>query len=339
MSRVVSVAAAVLLVACGGSPKPASAPPPTPVANDQPAKPTPESIRPEDLPKYDNPHEDMVPTPPPPASKPPPPPPQPPPAQPKTATIASGKATVTVLSKGKGKRQKLRYAFVVGKKHVVFTMQVKTDAGMKMVMPTMSMGFDLEVLDVDKDGTAHIKETLTDTTSTDAPDETVQPAQMDAVMKKLVGMTVETTVSALGEMGSQTYTMPAGAPDMMSTMQQLATTVIMPTAPVGVGARWRVSADVVTTMRATVTSEYHLKSHKGGVFVLDGTSTVTGAPQDMPSGAHIEKIDGSGTFDLTLDPRNMFPAGTAGMSMTLGLKVGGQSMTATTDMATTTTIQ
>jgi len=318
MSRVLLAAAlAAALVACGGkSSQPATAPLPPDEApvTEKPPQPEPE-----------------------PAPEPAPPP------QPTTITVPAETTTVKLLKPGKGKKAKLAYTLTAGTKQAFETaLLVTSSAGQSnTVMPKMVLAYSGEVVEVAPDGVAKVRLVLTKVSFEDIPGQTIATELLTEALGSLEGLTSEYTVNPQGQMGDQTVTFPAGAqPDASMTQQIIPTLVALPVEPVGKGATWEVGRERVSTFAAAARTVYTLKSRKGEVATVEGKTTITGAPQTLEEEgfkAEVTKLEGSGKNSLEIRTGWIVSIGTVGNEMTIGLKMGDQTMETKSSTSMTTT--
>jgi hypothetical protein len=320
MSRVaVSGLCAALLIACGGSKHPSSAPTPPPVDNHEAEASAPDAAV-ED-------HEAEEPEPPPPDE------PPAPPAAPTTVTVAAQQVTVKVTSKGKGKKVKLAYALHAGDARtteITFLSTVDMPSmKMNMILPAVTMVMDSKVLDVDKSGLAHVTSTLSDVKLSDVPNQTMTPSSMQDQMKKMIGMTVETHVAPDGTHTEETVTVPAGASaNNVESMQP--TAIVMPPEKLGVGATWTVTQSVVqNNIHIDSTTTYKLVSRKGKTSKISFQIALVAPKQQVNQNGmavDLESFTGNGTGDVAFDPSTIWLAGQTSTSMAMDMNVSSQKM-------------
>ncbi|HUJ58897.1 MAG TPA: hypothetical protein VLX92_10405 [Kofleriaceae bacterium] len=293
----------VLAVACGGAQKPSTPPPPLPAdAKPEPATPPPQA-------KAD--------------TKPEPPPEPPKPTGPIETTMPAAKVTVKLVAPGKGKRQALKLTAKPGSKQQVelamdFSGKQSAPAELggvqEQVAPTVVLVGDAEVQDVDKDGAAKFQLTVTGVDAKDQPGTKTPAAEFKADLVTLNGMTIAGTTAANGTTGD--LTLHIEKPDdksdnavQMVKLSLLPMWPVLPTEPVGVGAKWQVASvqKIADRLEVTNTVDWEVVAHKGNTWTLKGTSKLTGADQNI-DGAQFGSIAGNGTIDATLVDGAFVPA-------------------------------
>jgi hypothetical protein len=290
MSLVLSIAVA----ACGGPKKPSSVPVLPDEAKAEPAPPD----KPADKP----------------VEKTPPPPPAP--TGPIEVTVPAPQMTVKLVSPGKGKRVALKFTPKVGSKQQVelaldFAEQQKAPAELGgdsvNALPTVVLVGDAEVKDVDKDGKATYQLTISSTDVRDAQKQV--PAQLleksRSVLATLTGLTIGGTIGANGTSSDVTLHVDKPAVETRSALDMIRLTLprwpMLPTEPVGIGAKWQVvtSLKVLDKVDVTQTTDYELVKHEASTWTIKGTTKVSGVDQEL-EGAKLSKIGGTGAVDVAL---------------------------------------
>jgi hypothetical protein len=125
----------------------------------------------------------------------------------------------------------------------------------------------------------------------------------------------------------------------------LPTFPVLPTEPIGVGAKWQATttAKLADKLDVTQVTDYELVAHKGATWTIKGKTKVTGTDQDVGDGAKISAIKGTGTTEATLVVGALYPTSKASLEteftatgpdksqLQFALKVGGTvTPTATT---------
>ncbi len=313
----------LVATACGGSSK---QPPLAPLPADKPAEPAP-----------------------PPAEKAPATDPAPPPqaAGPLEVTIPSIKYAVKLVSPGKGKREPLRYTTKAGSKQQV---EVAMDFAAKethtgkspadQIVPTIVLVGEAEIKTVDKDGNAAYVLTVSGTDAR-ANESKIPVEQFKVVLGSLAGLVISSSLNATGTAGDVSMKiekpndMTAGALELVKmTLPQFP---VLPTEPVGVGAKWQATTNtkLADKLEVTQVTDYELVAHKGATWTIKGTTKVSGADQDVGEGAKISAIKGSGTSEVTLADGTLYPTSKASLetqftasdpkegAVQFALKVGG----------------
>jgi len=233
-------------------------------------------------------------------NKPPPPPPP---------------TDVVVVAPGAAPQHALRYAVPKGAKSTIeMSIDWKVTAGeITSALPTIVTTLDIACDDVAADGTMKLRAKVIDASAHERTDSQVAPASITSLLEPLKGTTLTLTLAPDGRVAPPTVeagTTPL-SPAVTEQLQALAASfqqlaMSLPTAPVGVGAKWRTSRKIQQSGLAltTVTTV--------DVTGLDATtasftlgSEVHGADQTVTqSGVAVEVKDvtgtaqGKGTIDL-----------------------------------------
>jgi hypothetical protein len=89
---------------------------------------------------------------------------------------------------------------------------------------------------------------------------------------------------------------------------------VLPTEPVGPGAKWTVTTTqkLADQLDVTQTTDYQLVEHKGTTWTIKGTTKITGADQDITAGqgpkTKVGKIAGTGTTEATISAGTLSPS-------------------------------
>jgi hypothetical protein len=291
-------------VACGGSPKPTTAPPPLEGSAEQgSADATTEAKK----------------------EKPPAPPPEPPPG-PLDLTIPAPKVTVKLVSPGKGKRTPVKVAPKAGDKQLVElaldfsgSQTAPPEApeqirGTKAdVAPTLVLTGNAEVKNVDAGGTTEYELTVDGTDVRDVKGQQVPSDLMKKALASLNTLKIGGTVAANG-VGSdlklhvdKADKEAAGALELVR-VEVLPSWPVLPTEPIGVGAKWQVTSTtkLADKLDVTQTTDYELLKHDGKTWTIKGTTKVSGTDQDVDQ-AKLTNITGSGTVDVAMVEGALYP--------------------------------
>jgi len=321
--RVAPFAVAAALVACGGKSKPTQLAPLPDDSKSAATQPRPAPAEPKV------------------ADQPPPPEP----TGPIEIKIPAQQTTVKLVAKGKGKLAPLRYSGKAGgKQQVEFALDFGSTESMgteknETVLPTIVLVGEAETRAVDKDGRADYAITVSGTDARDVAGARVKPEELKIMLGSLTGLVIGGSVAANGIAGD--VTMRVEKPDRLTEgaleMVKLTLPVLplLPTEPVGVGARWQTTTTTKLAEKIAVTqvTDYELVAAKGNTWSIKGKTAVSGADQDM-HGGKISNIHGSGTSELTLAAGALYPtyktqletqftASEKDQSMGLALRVGG----------------
>lgn len=222
---------------------------------------------------------------------------------------------VVVVAPGAAPLHTLRYAVPKGTKTTLeMSIDWKVTAGeITSALPTIVETLELACDDVAADGTMKLHAKVLDATAHERADSQVQPGSIGSMLEPLKGATLSLSLSPDGRV-SQTAVAPGAKPlapqvdeqmkALAASFQQLA--MSLPTAPVGVGAKWRTSRKLqqnglalttVTTVDVTsldaTTVGYTLTSEVHGA---DQTVTQSGMSVDMKDVSGTAQ--GKGTIDL-----------------------------------------
>lgn len=318
MSRL-SILLFALVTACGGKSTP---PPTTPLPADKPAE---EAKAPEPAaPVTEKPAE---------------------PVGPVEVKIPASPVTVKLVSAGKGKKAPLRYSAKQGdKQQVELAMDFSATETVKgtskdQIVPTIVLTGDAETTTVDKDGNAAYTLTVNTTDARDVAGSQLPADKFRTVLSSLAGLTISSTLGANGAAGEVTMRIEKPSEFSPGALEMIRLTLpsfpVLPTEPVGVGAKWQAttSAKLADKLDVTQVTDYELVAHKGTTWTIKGKTKVSGADQTMPNG-QISTIKGQGTSEATLADGTLYPAfktsletqftaTEAGESMQFALKVGG----------------
>jgi hypothetical protein len=323
--RIAPFAVAAALVACGGKSKPTQL---APLPEDQ----KPAAAQPKQAPPAE-------------AKAPEEPPPPPEPKGPIEIKLPAQQTTVKLVAKGKGKLAPLRYTGKAGgKQQVELALDFASSEAMgteknETVLPTIVLVGEAETRTVDKDGRADYAITVSGTDARDVAGARVKAEELKVMLGSLIGLVIGGSVAANGTAGD--VTMRVEKPDRLTEgaleMVKLTLPVlpILPTEPVGVGAKWQTTTTtkLAEKIDVTQTTDYELVAAKGNTWTIKGKTAVSGVDQDL-HGGKISNIHGSGTSELTLAAGALYPtyktqietqftASEKDQSMSLALRVGG----------------
>jgi hypothetical protein len=190
-----------------------------------------------------------------------------------------------------------------------------------------------------KDGAAQYVLTIASTDARDTPGAVAQIDQLRGALSLLNGLQIGGTLSGTGTASDVSLHMDAAQPHTKEILDLVRLTLphvpVLPTEPVGVGAKWQATTQSKVSERLQVTqvTDYELVSHKGTQWTIKGTTKVSGADQEIET-SKISKIGGSGSVDATIDSAALYPAfktttetsftaSDKDKSVTFTLKVGG----------------
>lgn len=295
MSRTGGLIVACVVMGCGGK----AAPPPAAPAP-APAEPAPAPVAVER-------EEAAAPSPPPEVL---PEEPAAPPPDPVTHSFESERPKVELLSKGKGKREPLRYSSKVGEPiDCLTTLDLELRGQVTVVIPKVTMAWRGTIAGADR-GQITLGATIDTVEVADAAglDAISQRAadEMRVNMAPMRGARLEMTMNDRGVMTRSTViTQGPVDPTVVAGMKMgSGGGLVVPDQPLGVGARWRVTrVDKQALVTTTAVATYELTSRAGGVAMITGTvDVVARSPLSDPSsgtGTMASRFTGAHCIDTT----------------------------------------
>lgn len=271
---------------------------PEPVAEAEPAKPTPA----EEAPKE-------------PAAP-------PAPKGPIEMKLPSPTVEVKLINAGKGKKAPLKLTPKAGAKQMTelaldFTggQDGPPEVGGKKdeVAPTVLIAADVETQEVAADGKAKFQMTVSGVDTRDKQGQKVSSADFKTELGSLIGATFGGTVDASGRAADLTLRIEkpdaksAGALDFLR-LSLLPMWPVLPTEAVAPGAKWTVTSTqkLADQLEVKKVVNYELVSKKGTAWTIKGTTTITGDEQNI-EGAKLGAITGNGTTEITLNEGTLVP--------------------------------
>jgi hypothetical protein len=222
---------------------------------------------------------------------------------------------VVVVAPGAAPLRALRYAVPKGTKTTIeLSIDYKVTAGeIASALPTIVTTLDVACDDVAKTGSMNLHAKVVDATAHERADSQVAPASVASLLEPLKGVSMALTLSPDGRVSQPTI--DAGAkplsPAVDQQMKALATSfqqlaMSLPTAPVGVGAKWRTSRKLTQGgMSLTTVTTVDVTAMDATTVSFTLGSEVHGADQTvMQNGIAVELKDltgtaeGKGTIDL-----------------------------------------
>ena len=253
-------------------------------------------------------------------------------------TAAAGSSgTLELLSEGSEPRHQLKYQQTAGtKQKMEMSMDITMDVPMmgKMVMPTMIMRADVEVLSVASDGKITNKMTFTGVDVKESKD--AMPGIADA-MKEPLAKVKGTSTTMVIEPSGKVVSMEVDAPNdpmleqtMSQTKQSLDQMVAqLPEKPVGKGAKWRVKQTVDQGgMKIDQDIVFEVVAVTEKTAKLKGVLSLSAPKQNMDQQGMtvtLEKLDGNGTTDLDIDFTKPVPDVSGKIDMEMKAGAMGQS--------------
>jgi hypothetical protein len=295
----------VLAAACGGSPKPTTAPPPL-EGSTEPAtadtKPDPKEEEKAPPPKFE------------------------PPPGPIDLTIAAPKVAVKLVSAGKGKREAIKVTPKAGDQQAVElaldfsgTQTAPPEAPEQVrgkkedVAPTIVLTGSAQVKSVDAAGTAY-EVVVNGTDVRDAPGQQIPSELMKKALASLTALKIAGTVTSNGIASDLALHIDKGSEDAAGALALVRVEVlpawpVLPIEPIGIGAKWQVTATskLADKLDVTQTTDYELVKHEGKTWTIKGTTKVSGTDQSVDQ-AKLSNINGSGTVDVAMIDGALYPS-------------------------------
>lgn len=278
-----------------------------------------------------------------------PPPPQPTP-EPVAKAVDAGSEAPTkleLLDAGAEPKQVLHYQLTKGVKTALeLTTDIDFTAGkMGGPMPSMVLTMDIGADDVLPDGKMKVKSTISKVSGKDRPGSKLSADALSAQAAIMVGIGVAGT---LAPDGTLTDGHIDGSDHLPAEMQaQLGTltkgfervALALPTQPVGVGAKWRTTKEVIENgAHMTATTTIELTKIDGTTISFKRASVITAPDQKLDQvGVTLEmkNIHGKGDGDATLDLSKMALVGSMTDELHDEVSGGGQQMVADMKMVST----
>jgi hypothetical protein len=292
--------AVLAAAACGGSHKSTTPPPPLPEAKTD--TPPPEDKKPEAKPEKAEPAE--------------------PPPGPLDVTVAAPKVTVKLVNAGKGKKAALKVSAKQGDKQAVelaldFTGKQSgpPEAGgtQEAVYPTLVLMGSAEVKSVDKDGATAYEVTVSGTDVRENQGQQIPTSVMKQALALIKDLKIGGTISANGTTGDVKMHVDKGDKAAQSVLELVRGATlpwwpVLPTEPIGVGAKWQVTATtkVSDKLDVTQTTDYELVDHKANKWTVKGTTKVSGTEQTVDE-AKLSAIKGNGTIEVAMIDGALYP--------------------------------
>lgn len=295
-----------LAAACGGSPKQTTTPPPLegstePDKADTKPEPKEEDKAPAPAPKFE------------------------PPPGPIDLTIPAPKVAVKLVSPGKGKREAIKVAPKAGDQQAVElaldfsgTQTAPPEAPEQVrgkkedVAPTIVLTGSAQVKSVDATGAAY-EVVVNGTDVRDAPGQQIPSELMKKALASLTALKIAGTVTSNGIASDLSLHIDKGSEDAAGALALVRVEVlpawpVLPTEPVGVGAKWQVTATsrLADKLDVTQTTDYELVKHDGKTWTIKGTTKVSGTDQSVDQ-AKLTNINGAGTVEVAMIDGALYP--------------------------------
>jgi len=237
------------------------------------------------------------------------------PAGPVEVKIPPAQTTVKLVTDGQGKKQVLRYSARPGARQTVevaMDFTGRQDAE-EATAPTIVLLCDARTGAVDRDGAADYTLTVTGADArpvTGGSDRT--PQDLKPALAGLAGLTIAGKRGANGATGEVTLRLehpPASSDDALGLIREtLPVLPVLPTEPVGVGAKWQATtaARLADKLDITQVTDYEVTAHDGPSWTIKGTTKVSGKDQKIDN-ATISAISGTGTSETTIADGAVYP--------------------------------
>lgn len=232
--------------------------------------------------------------------------------------------TVEVLDPGDEPRAPLRYALVAGTSVTgtqsidQYIRQVDQDGfGSSTRVPTIDLGLELDVQEVQPDGTARVTFGFTsvEATGNGSAASSDQARAIEIALADITDLTGETTTSSRGVVLDTSFDVPDDLPDLLRSIveqyesQVASLTPPLPEEPLGVGARWRATTEAeLNGIEFSQEFVYTIESVTGTQLELSVTAKQRAAPQEIdvpnaPRGTEFRLLSyrAKGTGTTTID--------------------------------------
>jgi hypothetical protein len=197
-------------------------------------------------------------------------------------------------------------------------------------VPALVMDLEIVALDVAADGTAQVRTTITNASTTTGP------ATLQERLAQMRGIAIAATLSPDGKLSGahadvgDKQLSPAVAEQLKGVTQSFEQIAIaLPTQPIGVGARWRSTRALHQNgMNLTTVTVVDITSFDGDRLGFTVTSDVSGPEQDVDSAlgrVHMRDIRGSGHGHGTIDLARMAMVGEMATAFHAEMAANGQS--------------
>jgi hypothetical protein len=236
------------------------------------------------------------------------------PAGPVELKIPAAQTTVKLVSDGNGKKQLLRYTVRPGARQTVevamdFTGRQDTE---EATAPTIVLICDAQARAVDKDGNTDYTLTVTGADARPVAGAARSPEELKPALGALAGLTIAGKRGANGATGEVAIRIdhpPDSARDALGLIRETFPVLpVLPTQPVGVGAKWQstTAARLADKLDVTQVTDYEVVAHDGASWTIKGTTKVSGKDQKIDN-ATISAISGTGTSETTIADGAVYP--------------------------------
>jgi len=236
------------------------------------------------------------------------------PGGPVEVKIPPAQTTVKLVSDGQGKKQVLRYSARPGARQTVevaMDFTGRQDAE-EATAPTIVLICDARTGTVDKDGAADYTLTVTGADARPVAGSDRTPQDLKPAIAGLAGLTIAGKRGANGSTGEVTLRLerpPASGDDALGLIREtLPVLPVLPTQPVGLGAKWQstTAARLADKLDITQVTDYEIIAHDGASWTIKGMTKVSGKDQKIDN-ATISAISGTGTSETTIADGAVYP--------------------------------
>jgi hypothetical protein len=228
--------------------------------------------------------------------------------------IPPTQTTLKLLSDGQGKKEVMRYSARPGARQTVelamdFTGRQDTE---EATAPTIVLTCDARAGAVDKDGAGEVTLTVTGADARPVTGSDRTPQDLKPALAGLTGLTIAGKRGANGATGEVTLRLPhppTSGDDALGLIREtLPMLPVLPTQPIGVGAKWQATtaARLADKLDITQVTDYEVVGHDGASWTIKGTTKVSGKDQKIDS-ATISAITGTGTSETTIADGAVYP--------------------------------
>jgi hypothetical protein len=297
-------------VACGGTSKSTTPPPPLPEPKTEEPKPVAEAPKPPEAPPV--------------------------PEGPVEVTLPAPKVEVKLVNAGKGKKVALKLTPKAGtKQSAELTLDFmggqdgppETGGKKDEVAPTVVLVTDVETQEVAADGLAKFQMTVSGVDARDKPGQKVPSAEFKTELGSLIGATIGGSVGSNGSASDLKLRIEkpdakaAGALEFVK-LSLMPMWPVLPTEPIGTGAKWTVTSTqkIADQLEIKKVVSYELVGKKGTAWTIKGTTKVTGDEQDV-QGAKLGNIAGDGAAEVTVTDGALLTANKQNMATSFTITV------------------
>ena len=220
----------------------------------------------------------------------------------KLASAGKGTKTVIKIAATTGMTQQIELALDFAGKQIA---PAELGGTQEDVAPTLVLASNVVVGDVGADG-SKFKVTVTGIDARDRKGAKATKDQFKSELGILNGIQMSGAVSPSGQISGMSLHVDKPTANTMAALELIKISMmpmwpLVPTEPIGVGAKWTVTTPYVIAnqIKATQVTAYEVVSHTGVAWVIKGKTKLNGDDQTVKENK-FEKIGGSGGVEVTL---------------------------------------